>query len=72
VAELENRVTAVEGRVEVLEEQVQSVDPDRPGLMMRVDRWQLVAKLLIVAASIGLLDQLVKIIGALFTARQAP
>jgi hypothetical protein len=50
---------------------VTSQDKTRPGLLMRVDRLELLAKLIIVGGGIGLLYKIVDVFGALIALKAA-
>jgi hypothetical protein len=56
-------------RLEALEEEIFSVDKDRPGLVMRVDRLEWFTKTLVALASLGVAFQALEVLRA-FLARQ--
>lgn len=59
-------------RIERLEHHVLSLDKDEPGLVIRVDRLEMYARLLIVLASLGCAFQVLEVVRAGIEALSRP
>jgi hypothetical protein len=62
----------VEERVVILEDHVMSQVKDRPGLLMRMDRVELVAKIMLALAGMGVAWETLRIVAATLARHATP